>query len=903
MGILDFFRRTTAAPTVGTSNVDPSSATDSTAPHGADLGEPRTGSTMVSSLVEQSDVGSSEADEASSKAPSAPPAWSLLAPIGTVAQRSMHPSFDTGVATKLRTLRGPNDVFVSSALSHTVNRKASGIVDGLLTPSAAPLGFAAWQTDSQQVLRRQHPTAAELPVLDVAHSRWPILSRVAAERAYLAPSLVSPPTDFSASIPAAQGAVRSENEGFALSDARDNLVHRSEAEELGPFAEDQSNSEPLEGSGDASAEPFRSTIGRSLPLVSAEAGLLRTTLPKPETTMAAFVAPVINRKPASSVGEPNGPQAAPIPLVSATSSRPTLSSPSTVMSDPIVDPAGFSESGVEPASLQRSVGEFTSLRRRSIIEMPSSSSIAAGNDYSATITPRPVESFDPQASSPNFQSTIDRTPESVSSGELALPASDPPASQPTLGRKAGLGEPLSAIPASALVALREEPSSNPFAGWNDETSDMTLARTTDADPSSFVPSPGSPEVVSSPPLPNSGSTLMRLEDESRSTFGSVSTQATSVSPGSYLRVVSETPPVEHSVPEAQSPAPSPVQADRPLLGDQSILHRSTDELTAEGLLASSVVLHENSRAPIAVPVQRMSAAPNGTSAIGPANMQRKHSNVEMVSTQSTEGGSSDSFAGIAPRQLQRVPDSDASASLPNGGSDQPHLIPPGSAPVISRSDIGPIHRVPLARLAASDASPFLSPVSQQSGFANSALGKQQHTFQSGGESRASWGSIEPTSGKLALLDRAVDRNGPSLTSTWGNASGFMQRDFGSTINEATTKVMENGSKYPNQNDTWPAPTTADETYKSSTPVKEHSMPPSQNEVSPKSPVDSAPPDVPSEAPAGAATTGATATGSSAQAETDVEMLAGRIYDRIRNRLRRELLDDRERAGLTLDRVR
>jgi hypothetical protein len=49
--------------------------------------------------------------------------------------------------------------------------------------------------------------------------------------------------------------------------------------------------------------------------------------------------------------------------------------------------------------------------------------------------------------------------------------------------------------------------------------------------------------------------------------------------------------------------------------------------------------------------------------------------------------------------------------------------------------------------------------------------------------------------------------------------------------------------------------------------------------------------------------GAAATGSSAQAEAELEALAGRLYDRIRHRLRRELLDDRERSGLVLDRVR
>jgi hypothetical protein len=55
---------------------------------------------------------------------------------------------------------------------------------------------------------------------------------------------------------------------------------------------------------------------------------------------------------------------------------------------------------------------------------------------------------------------------------------------------------------------------------------------------------------------------------------------------------------------------------------------------------------------------------------------------------------------------------------------------------------------------------------------------------------------------------------------------------------------------------------------------------------------------------GAAAPGDTApNSSSAQANTDVDALAARLYERLRHRLRRELLDDRERAGLLLDRTR
>jgi hypothetical protein len=894
MGILDFFRRSTAVPTVGASNVDRSSETVSTALDKPNLGGSTNGSSSAFPLVEQPNVGLSEADELSSRAlPIAPPAWSLLAPIATVAQRSMHPSFDTGIEAKLRTLRGPSDVFVSSALSHTVNRKASGVVEGLLTPSAAPLGFAAWQSDSHQVLRRQHPTAAELPALDVAHSRWPILSRIAGESASVAPASDAPrSTSFSANVPAMPQA-RSERDEFTPSDAPENLIHRSEAEEAGPASPSSVVTSGLaasKGPTNSSAELLRSTIGRSLPLVSAEAGLSRTTLPKPDATTAAFAAPVVSRKLASPNGDQSEPSAALTPL-SSTSSRPTLSSPSTVtsgMTDPIVDPGSASKSTGEPASLQRSVGEFTSLRRRSIIEMPSTSPGAAGNDYSTTEKPASVESFDSPPSSPTFAVTIDRTSDASSAGEVAISASELSASRPTLGRKAGLGEPISAVPASALDALRGESSSKPFAGWNDETPDLALAKTSEAD---------SAEFGSSSTLTDWHSTLSRSADESGSTSVSGPVRTTPLA-DSYLRVVSGTEPGERSEPEAESPVSLPTIADRPLLGDKPILHRSMDGVSAEGILASSAVLRENSRTPVAVPVQRMATAPNVTSVIGAAAVQRKQSSVEMVRAQSNESAGSDSFSNVAPRQLQRVSDSAASPILPEGGSDRPQGMSRLSAPIISRGDITPIHRVPLARLSATDASSFASPLSQQSGLANNTPGKQQSVFRRGEDSSVAGASAEPSVGRLALLDRSVDRNGPSLSSSWGIDSGLMQRESESTYPNTVSKDVESGSKYPNQNDNGPTPTFANETYKGTTLGKEH-IPASENEVSPKTGVYPAP----SEAPAGAATTGATATGSSAQAETDVEMLAGRIYDRIRNRLRRELLDDRERAGLTLDRVR
>ena len=55
-------------------------------------------------------------------------------------------------------------------------------------------------------------------------------------------------------------------------------------------------------------------------------------------------------------------------------------------------------------------------------------------------------------------------------------------------------------------------------------------------------------------------------------------------------------------------------------------------------------------------------------------------------------------------------------------------------------------------------------------------------------------------------------------------------------------------------------------------------------------------------PAAAGEGGATA-GAAAQADSDMDKLAATLYERLRQRLRRELLDDRERAGFALDRVR
>jgi len=65
----------------------------------------------------------------------------------------------------------------------------------------------------------------------------------------------------------------------------------------------------------------------------------------------------------------------------------------------------------------------------------------------------------------------------------------------------------------------------------------------------------------------------------------------------------------------------------------------------------------------------------------------------------------------------------------------------------------------------------------------------------------------------------------------------------------------------------------------------------------EAPAESAPP--PAAAGAAATSSGSSA-GSATTAETDLDQLAGRLYDRIRSRLRSELLVDRERAGVLTD---
>ena len=60
---------------------------------------------------------------------------------------------------------------------------------------------------------------------------------------------------------------------------------------------------------------------------------------------------------------------------------------------------------------------------------------------------------------------------------------------------------------------------------------------------------------------------------------------------------------------------------------------------------------------------------------------------------------------------------------------------------------------------------------------------------------------------------------------------------------------------------------------------------------------------PTEAPPAAVGEGGAAAGAAAQADSDMDKLAATLYERLRQRLRRELLDDRERAGFALDRVR
>jgi hypothetical protein len=907
MGILDFFRRTASAPTLGT--------------------EVRAG--QLSDTAQESDASRTSPltaiappDESESAAPVGsytPQAWSLMAPIATVAQRSMQPSFDTGVAGKLRTLRGPNDVFLSTTLSHTVNRKSSGIVDGLVTQSTASVGFTPWQTGADQILRRKYPTAAELPALDSAHHRWPILSRFSAVSSLPSKEPTSLPSLAPSSIGsslisdgnATTARVRLEPDTNSLNPP----VVRRESDTAQQV--DRSVTEPLtrsSGVDEKSAEVtpteiatvglVGSPVQRSLSLVSPAASLVRLPPTEPATITPAFAAPVINRNPASGYDEPKTLRSETPQIL-----RSTLSVPTAIFRDTAPE---NSQRSLVPPSPALSIGEFTSIRRRSIIEMPSSNSsnptsFAGEQSSELDLSDPSVRSSDllvrtaNPTSSLNESATISRTPNDSESSEIVDTTSEesaPP--RPTLGRRAGLGEPMSAVPASALEALSGSGvSESPFAGWNDAAPDLPL----------IEPAVSSDDGISerSSPVSNRPSSMLsRIADEpaeqgSRQVLDPIAQSVEVGRPNVLLRVVGGIAPFDasrqHEVDAAMSlslPVPN-----RPLLGSQSLLRVSAESPSALPMLASSIPASDPGATPPAVPIQRMFASPHIArssaqhqgdrgSAIGVEESNRYSGNeTESLSAQSDEQGT-DSFAPVSPRELHRVSDSDSLADTPLAQTGAPNSGLSSPSSLITRSDLNRINGVSITGLTGAIArQPSVEHVSLVNRLSPSVSGVLFQRTASENNGRVK-GAYQPSNGGLALLERAVARSSSDAGSPSSSGSAGVLWPGGPS-GDATLRPDRAGREdlIRREDEVSPESTTSEDNYSS------------QNEVGPETSNEAASP----EPSAGAATAGATATGSSAQAETDVEMLAGRIYDRIRNRLRRELLDDRERAGLTLDRVR
>jgi hypothetical protein len=950
MGILDFFRRNASvSSTEDASHVDSASfaGIGGTEPFsGRSTERPQASESGLGTSLEESGFGTSLEESTSTQALNggqtatipAPPAWSVLAPISTVAQRSMQPSFDSGVSTKLRSLRGPDALFVSTGLSHTVDRKASGVIDGLITPSAAPATYVPWQTDSEQVLRRKHPTAAQLPALDVAHSRWPILSRMieaAPVRRNSDPSLSS-----NVVFPGSQsGSPSTLSNDAAQAEMPLSVQHQSDVSPSDTFATnlalDGSSSSQgpaasvdalslIPNSSQAPAEPNRdalpitstsstfglvgSSLQRTLSTVSSDAGSSRLVLPKPQPAMPAFDAPVINRQVANGAST-----LASEPLAVSTgevlrvhdSVRPTLSAPSasnlvSAGIDRSSDSEGGSSSVFSAPSIPSSVPELVNLRRRSIVEMPSIS----------------------EAASQPLNTPTERTPSTIarafvdgaSSGDWNSSASGAELPRPTLGRKAGLGEPIAAVPESARQAALGEISRSldPFAGWNDPAPDhahtnSALANQTLPDLTLVENNQGSAIHSGLGGMqPASGADafpIARFTDESsgengsligsaNSSFTEAQQQSTPLLGDSYLRVVGSEGETNPTFSDAAS-LPPVTTTERPLLGEQSMVHRLSDGSAGETLLASSLAV-DDSQGPAALVVPLQRGVGQSLVDEGYSQTQRNYDGatsrdasglVDPVGVLTSSDGS-DSFPSPAPRALQRVPDAGPTpqTALTSVNQSQRPLSPVTSAPILRERpqpaqtlERGAIAGLSVARSAdATGVVPLIR---------SSSSGALQRSFSWPMPMSASIGSgaNAPAGGNLALLERAIDRGSQHPESSFSGDNSTVGPSASPWVGEAASW----SSTVDQQSDanSW-LQREADEVAESSV-----SAPPSPA------------PSGSSEVPAGSTAGGASATGSSAQAETDLEMLAGRIYDRIRNRLRRELLDDRERAGLTLDRVR
>ena len=850
MGLLDFFRR----------RFDES-------PHPVTAGA---GVAKTSTRTEGDDAGSTDGPvnhdtrDRSGGTVSASPAWSMLPAMRTVSSPVIARSFDTDMGQRLRAHRSADDLLASRSLGHTVSPSSIGVVGGLATVVSRSSALPTHSAGGDQVLRRRVLRRSELAEADRAHPRWPVLARSIEGSA----GSDGMPTDWS-------------GEGEELFDdgVGGSGTFGSPGETRSAVPDPDSARSASEGSASSSINRQTSSDaandGGDAPALT---GVRSFEIPErvlPVASPLGFSSPISRLT--------DGHSTALTASIARTFATPVnagdLSGTRFVVSRSAVGsarPSSESDSGQgDRSTVARSTDTQAlarTLRRRSIVEMPSSSSLFPSTVADARVTEDDNPSVMPASGSssasvghgaPTTGSSVFRSSdgEPASTGSSTGQSRESATSVPTLGRRSGVGAPLSALPPTAV--LRSSADADESVPPWERTSAGVQPLLTRGSQSAHQPTGPVTEQTAFVSRSSTGSSPLSLHralapdsahpvssglvDHSADSWaGGI---ANSVSPDTTNALLPTLAVVSRL---SDQPSNSAVDAPdsagglaanerrgpgnyafgggpvRPLLGDQESMV-SVETVSPMGIV--SVHPDAGPPPPSPVPVLRM-VEPSGISSsarlpgsfptnIGAPGVGPASGSTNGRSSNEGSGGGGSTGRGIS--------------TLLAGTSAQPSADTSGNVAMQRVNSASSVQR------AAVDAAPV--PMLLRTGSSPGSAGAAQTPMGGNSSQAMSYGS-SPVSASVG--------NATSAGFSWTtDAYEVLQREADGDSGGAGT----------------PTPPTA-----------------------------------PASGPAPMAA-GAPAGASSTQAEADLELLAGRLYERLRSRFRRELLDDRERAGLVLDRVR
>ncbi len=569
-------------------------------------------------------------------------------------------------------------------------------------------------------------------------------------------------------------------------------------------------------------------------------------------------------------------------------------------------------------------------RQRRVIEVRSANEPVSLSAFEATASPSPssVVARTADGTAAPFAESAQVAPRSPSGedgeGEFeatAGPSTSPlPEILPTVGRRIGLGMPMNALPPSAISRL---PESDPFAGWNE--SEMPLAPGSSSSTgsaeggvggvTSATAGEGVRGITSASGGPDSTS-VRRSADRASPGPSAPSSPHAAARGATYLDADGSTSTDPES-PAAPALVLSGLVEHAPLVGHRR-LDRSLDESLAPVSVAgtergvTSVRVrwgtgsdspnpgtHENAGAGPGALINRSVDAPSDSSS--PAGSGRDNR---------THSGSRESMVTpTASPNVSRLPSTGpvASGHTPSALSPQRSTEPPGWSPA------------PLAPAGSAQRSPAGSGSPTSPGTANATTTRVESSGGSAGASESSQvrtGERSEDEPAVPLRQWQDTHPVPSLLvigsgAAIGREAGPLLRTPDPSAGRATTLPVVNVNRAAAQASSTAALMLQREPQLGATQASGQS-----NNASPSSEQANGDPETaptPASNGGGESTAGgdesaaggaAGASGpTSAQADAELDRLAGKLYERIRQRVRRELLDDRERAGFALDGMR